>query len=124
MARESKAMDPVSGAGLAASLATLVGGAVSSCQSLWTLQSRLKHVPGEIKRLSEDTKVLQLLLLEIGRSTRADKDAQLPFELRSIWQRIEASLRADLENLQELVHQFQNDLSSSSGARNPLFSRI
>lgn len=118
------AMEPVSGVSLAGSLATLAGCAATSCQSLWTLQSRLKHIPSEIRSLTEDTKILQSHLIEIENFTKYDRDAHLPFELRSVWQRTEADLRADLENLQELVHQFQHEIDSPSDAYNRFFARL
>lgn len=117
-------MDSVSGADLVISLAALAGSAGLTCQSLWTLQAKFNQIPYETRSLVEDVKILQSLLLSVENSSKINTDVALPPELQTIWQRIERSLRADFESLQELVCQFQQDLDTPSISHDRLLVRL
>lgn len=107
-------MDPITAVGLAASCLNLVRLAVSSCQSIRTLLSKLKQAPHDIQRLADDAQTLQALLVEVEKSGKEAGSLQLSSELQSVWAKTEHKLRDDLESLQQLVRCFEGCINGST----------
>ncbi|KAL9621198.1 MAG: hypothetical protein Q9160_004330 [Pyrenula sp. 1 TL-2023] len=107
-------MDPVTSAGLAASLVTLTNLCIRGCKTIYLLQSSLKEVPREICALAEEVDTLQTLLVELQHFTQSAGEFDISPGLRSIWQRSEESLRKDLKSFESLVRKVQNGLDSAA----------
>lgn len=108
-------MDPVTSAGLAASLVTLTNLCIRGCKTIYLLQSSLKEVPRDICALADEVDTLQTLLVELQHFTQSTGEFDISPGLRNIWQRSEESLRKDLKSLESLVRKTQNGLDSSAG---------
>lgn len=113
-------MDPATGAGLAASLVTLIGLCGRGCKTVHSLRLRLKDVPREIDKLAEEVETLQAILIELQKFVQSAGEVELSPGLQNIWQRTQGALRKDIEAFESLVRQVQSGLESSSNHRRTL----
>lgn len=118
-------MDPITGIGLAASLATLGEIAAKCSKALYHFSKRFRDAPAALKELCEEVEALQQLLEDVSVLVRHELgDHEIGANLRRLAQAKQAMMTKDLQDFGKWVSDLKGQLDKPSSSGRHVRTRL